>query len=225
VGAAPGDEDAEDTEEDVREGWLSSSSATSTESHSRASADLCQQDSWKDDDSSIGVASSSGGAPSRDITDDELEDSDSENEALRSARAGGRRRRTRRVSVHVCAKMRRYFALKREFKESDLQFGVAVVACVVAVARFIIPSQITLSTPFITHSFFPVRFYFSQMHFSAARRQSISSKMISPNRVMDRLLVNSPWIHALILKAPMARAVSRSRSCWCGERTGYLHSS
>jgi len=44
--------------------------------------------------------------------------------------------------------------LKREFKESDLQFGVVVVASVVAVARFIIPSQVALSTSFITHSIF-----------------------------------------------------------------------
>jgi len=104
--AAPEHEDAEDTEEDVLDRRLSSS-ATSTESHSRSSSDHNLQEGWKDDDSSFGVASSSGGAPSRDITDDEQEDSDSENEALRSARVGGRRRRTRRVSVHVRAKMRR----------------------------------------------------------------------------------------------------------------------
>jgi hypothetical protein len=40
---------------------------------------------------------SSGGAPSREITDDEAENSDADDEALRSARAGSRTRRTRQV--------------------------------------------------------------------------------------------------------------------------------
>jgi hypothetical protein len=48
------------------------------------------------DGESSGYASS-GGAPSREITDDEAEDSDADDEALRSARAGSRTRRTRQV--------------------------------------------------------------------------------------------------------------------------------